>query len=203
MSIYAVRHADKEPGDFYTDGIPLNNQPISKKGRQQALSLVDYFRDIDITSIHVSRYIRTLQTIDGVANAKILVPRIDPRLDEINIGVLDYMTDEEVEASYPEFWSSYLERKQDFTFPNGESGIEAGERVFALFSELDPAKNHILVAHDGIIRTLICKVLSIPIFRRHLFSLDYCSITAFEYNQQFNCWTVPRVNMTIYDNHQL
>lgn len=201
MSVYAIRHADKEPGDFYIDGLPLNNQPISEKGRQQAMSLVDYFRDIDIASIVVSQYIRTLQTIDGVANTKQLEPRIDPRLDEINIGVLDQITDEEVQASYPEFWSTYLERNQDFTFPNGESGDEAGARVFDLFSILDPAKNHILVAHDGIIRTLICKVLSIPTYRRHLFSLDYCSITVFEYNQQFKCWTVPRINMTVYGNH--
>jgi len=202
MSIYVIRHADKEPGDFYTDGIPLNDQPISETGRQQALSLVDYFQGVDIATIHVSQYIRTLQTIDGVARAKQLSPRVDPRLNEVNIGVLDRLTPEQVEEQYPEFWSMYLQRSCDFRFPNGESGDEAGARVFALFSELDPAENHVLVAHDGIIRALICKVLSIPTYRRHLFAIDYCSITVFEYSQQFKCWTVPRINMTVYDNHQ-
>lgn len=201
MSIYAIRHADKEPGEFYDANIPLNNQPISEMGRQQASSLVDYFRDIDISSIHVSQYIRTQQTIDKVARAKQLSPRVDPRLNEINIGVLDQLTDAQVESSYPEFWNLYLKRDHDFKFPNGESGDEAGTRIFDLFSGLDPTQNHILVAHDGIIRILICKVLSIPTFRRHLFSIDYCSITTFEYSQQFNCWTVPRINMTIYGNH--
>lgn len=200
MSIYVIRHADKEAGDFYTDGIPLNNQPISEKGNQQALSLVNYFQDIDIASIHVSQYIRTMQTIAGVADQKKIAPGVDQRLGEINIGVLEKLTDEQVEESYPEFWSAYLDRDRDFTFPGGESGDKAGARIYELFCELDPAKNHIIVAHDGIIRSLICMVLSLPTYKRHLFKVDFCSITIFEYNQQFKCWRIPKVNMTTYDN---
>ncbi len=200
MSVYVIRHADKETGDFYTDGIPLNNQPLSEKGRQQAQNLVDYFRDIDIASICVSQYIRTMQTIAGVADLKKIPPRVDPRLGEINIGVLDKLTDEEVERSYPEFWRAYLERDRDFKFPGGESGDEAGARIFESFSELDPLKNHIIVAHDGIIRSLICKVLAMPTYRRHLFRVDFCSITIFEYSPEFKCWMVPKINMSICDN---
>lgn len=197
MSVFVIRHADKEPGDFYSSDLPMNNQPISEKGKLQALNLVEYFREIDIASIHVSPYIRTQQTISEVTRLKKITPKIDPRLGEINIGDLDKLTDEQIERSHPEFWKAYLERDRDFRFPNGESGDDAGTRIFEMFCELDPPQNHILVAHDGIIRVLICKVLGMPVYRRHLFRIDLASITVFDYNLEFRCWTIPRINMVL------
>jgi broad specificity phosphatase PhoE len=195
MSVYVIRHAEKEKGDFYCSILPLNNQPISENGKLQALSLVDFFRKLDIESIYVSEYIRAAQTITPVAEAKNIKFSTDKRLNEINIGELDQLSDEEVKNKCPDFWKSYLERKSDFRFPNGESGDEAGARIHDLFCSLDPTKNHILVSHDGIIRTLICKILSLPTYKRHLFRIDLCSITTFDFNLEFHCWTIPQMNL--------
>ena len=197
MTIYAIRHADKEEGEFYTDDLPLNNQPVSETGRRRAAELVHYFKEIDIDSITASRYIRTGQTIRAVAEDKGLEIKVDPRLNETNIGAIERMTDEEIMRSYPEFWAAFLERDRDFRFPNGESGEEAGARVYEMFCSLGKEGNHILVAHDGIIRTLICKVLGLAVYRRHLFKINYCSITTFEYTEDFKCWTAPQINFTV------
>ncbi|PKL26237.1 MAG: hypothetical protein CVV46_15440 [Spirochaetae bacterium HGW-Spirochaetae-2] len=40
-----------------------------------------------------------------------------------------------------------------------------------LFSSLDRDKNYILVTHEGLSRTLVCTVLSMPPYRRHLFKI--------------------------------
>jgi broad specificity phosphatase PhoE len=197
MSVFVIRHADKEIGEFYSDNLHLNNQPISENGKMQAANLVNYFNNIEIDSIYVSRYIRTKETIAAVAETKKISPVIDHRLDEVDIGDFEKLSNDQVEKDYPEFWKAYLERDRDFRFPNGESGEEAGTRVFEKFCSLDAAKNHILVAHDGIIRTLLCKVLSIPVYKRHLFSIDLCSVTIFEYSSEFKCWTVPHINMEV------
>ena len=63
MSIYVVRHAEKQSGDFHHEGLKFNDQPITKAGMESARRLVDFFSPIDIASIHVSEYLRTQQTI--------------------------------------------------------------------------------------------------------------------------------------------
>ncbi len=200
MTIYVLRHADKEAGEFRNPRLPLNDQPISQKGREQVLALVDYFRDIPIDSITVSEYVRTTQTIAGVAVSKQLPINVDARLNEINIGALEMLEEADVARDYPEFWQAFLARDRDFTFPNGESGDVAGDRVYELFCALDPKQNHILVAHDGLIRALICRVLGLPTWKRHLFHIELASVTFFEYNPQFKCWTMPGYNQSVISN---
>jgi broad specificity phosphatase PhoE len=194
MSIYVIRHADRELGDFPSPVVPLSDQPISAAGRERAGRLLAYFKDIEIATIHASRYVRTEQTIKPLAESKALPIIKDPRLNEINIGDIEKLPDEEFQARFPELWRDYKERQRDFRFPNGESGEEAGARIFEAFSELDPNANHILVAHDGIIRTLICRVLGLPPYMRHLFKIDFCSITIFDYSAEFNRWIMTRMN---------
>jgi broad specificity phosphatase PhoE len=197
MTLYVLRHAEKEDGEFHTNRLPLNDQPLSENGKLQAANLAGYFENIDIDTITVSRYLRTSQTIAPVSTLKRIVPKVDQRLDEVNIGMAEHLSDEQLQADYPDFWSAFLARDRDFSFPNGESGEEAGTRIYELFCSLDASKNHILVCHDGIIRVLICKVLGLPTYKRHLFKIDFCSITLFEYSPMFQCWTVPQVNMTL------
>lgn len=194
MSIYVIRHADKEVGEFYRSDLPLNDQPISEAGREESRKLVPFFMGIDIASIHVSEYIRTGQTIQWVAKDKGLQAIKDSRLNEINVGDTKLFSDSQIEEMYPEFWKAYKTRDHDFRFPNGESGDEAGDRIFDLFTSLDTDRHHILVSHDGVIRTLLCKVLGLPTYKRHLFTIDLCSITVFEFSREFNCWATKKIN---------
>jgi broad specificity phosphatase PhoE len=172
----------------------MSDQPINAAGRKRAERLFDFFNDIEIATIHASNYVRTEQTIKPLAESKRLPIGKDPRLNEINVGEVEKLSDEEVQARYPEMWKHYKERKQDFKFPKGESGEEAAARVLEAFSELDPSANHIIVAHDGIIRTLICKILGLPPYMRHMFKIDFCSITVFEYSAEFGCWMMSKMN---------
>ena len=197
MTFYVLRHADKEAGEFRNPRLPLNDQPISQVGRDQVLALVEYFRDIPIESITVSEYQRTTQTIAGVAVSKELPITVDSRLNEINIGLLEKLEEETIEHEYPDFWQAFLARDRDFTFPNGESGEAAGHRVYELFCSLDASRNHILVAHDGLIRILICRVLGLPTWKRHLFRIELASLTTFEFMPQFNCWAMPGYNISV------
>lgn len=194
MSVFVIRHADKELGEFYRNGLPLNDQPLSEVGREQAKRLVSFFKGIDISSIHVSQYIRTGETIKYVAEDKGMHAIKDGRLNEINIGDTDRLSDLQIEEMYPEFWTAYKTRDRDFRFPNGESGDEAGDRIYDLFASLDTDRHQILVSHDGVIRTLLCRVLGLPTYKRHLFTIDLCSITVFEFSREFNCWATKKIN---------
>ena len=197
MSVFLIRHADKESGDYYSTSLPLNNQPLNEVGKIKSNNFVPIFLNIDITNIFVSEYIRTRQTIEAVANLKNITPIIDSRLNEINIGDTDKLTDDEIKIKYPKFWQKYLMRNVDFRFPNGESGAEAKRRIWDLFCTLDVTKNYILVAHDGIIRVLLCRIVGIPPYKRHLFKIDLASITICDYIHEFNSWSLVKVNQTL------
>lgn len=194
LSVYCIRHAEKEPGEYRAPSLPLNDPPLSEEGRRQASRLLEYFENISIASIYVSRYSRTRETIENLSRSKGLHITADERLNEINIGDMEKLRDEEMRNRYPDFWVKYISRKEDFTFPNGESGKEAETRIIEAFKELDCQQNHILVSHDGILRVLICKLLGLPVYKRHLFTLNYCSITCFDFSQDFQCWTLARMN---------
>lgn len=196
MSVYLVRHADKEEGEHYGPELRLNDQNLSEAGRAQALRLLDCFDGIGIDTIRASRYRRTSQTASFLAHERGIGIRVDPRLDEIDIGELDRLKDDEIRVRYPDFWRAYTERTADFRFPGGESGEEAGARIHEAFLELDLEGNHLLVAHDGIIRALLCRVLGLPAHRRHLFRIGLCSVTRLEYQSDFGSWAIAEMNGT-------
>ncbi|GEM_PF-611151 len=197
LSVYAIRHADKEPGDFYDRGLKSNDQPISEAGRARAAKLAPFFEGIAIDSILVSEYRRTGETIAELAARRGMAPIVEPLLNEIDVGVTEKMSDEEVRAAYPEFWRDYLARDRDFRIPGGETGEEAERRVRAVFDSLDRGKNHLLVAHEGLIRILLCSVLGMPPYKRHLFTIGFCSICVFEYLEDFGCWRIPKINLEL------
>ncbi len=62
-------------------------------------------------------YLRTRQTIAFVAEAKGLVALVERRINEIDIGVIEEMTDREVEEQYPEFWAAYHRAIVSFACP--------------------------------------------------------------------------------------
>ncbi|HET9910890.1 MAG TPA: histidine phosphatase family protein, partial [Anaerolineales bacterium] len=120
-TFHIIRHAEKEKGDFRVSGLPHQDQPLSQRGWEQSRKLCSYLCDKQISAIYVSRYQRTGQTIEYVAGQLGITPVMDDRLNEIDIGVIDPMSDEEVQEKYPGFWKAYTERTADFRFPGGET----------------------------------------------------------------------------------
>lgn len=99
MGIYVLRHADKEKGEFYQPGLRFNNQPITDEGKREAEKLVPLFDPVRVEAIYVSEYVRAQQTISYVATHKKLTPIVDNRLNEIDVGVTEQMTDGQIQST--------------------------------------------------------------------------------------------------------
>ena len=102
MNWYIVRHADKEKGNFYNPVLRHQDEPISAKGITQAQKLTSYFSDKTIDKIYVSDYIRTRQTIEYVAQKLKMSPVADSRLNEIDNGAFEGLSDQEIQGSFPD-----------------------------------------------------------------------------------------------------
>jgi len=200
MTFYILRHAEKEKGEFRVPGLPHQDQPLSQRGREQSRKLWDYLCDKQISAIYVSRYQRTAQTIEYVAGRLGITLVMDDRLNEIDIGVVDPMSDEEIQEKYPEFWKAYMERTADFRFPGGETGEEACNRIAGFLEEkrqAHPGENILFVTHEGLIRQLMCYIVGIPVYKRSNFHVDLCGIMEITYQPDYNNWKLIRFNQKL------
>ena len=201
-TFYIIRHAEKEKekGEFRVPHLPHQDQPISQRGREQSRKLWSYLCDKQISAIYVSRYQRTGQTSEYVARQLGITPVMDDRLNEIDIGVIDPMSDEEVQEKYPEFWKAYTERTADFRFPGGETGEEACRRISGFLEEkrqAHPNENVVFVTHEGLIRQLMCYIVDIPVYKRGNFYVDLCGITEITYQPEYQNWKLMRFNQKL------
>ena len=198
MTFYFVRHADKTRGDFYNPRLHHQDQPISSLGRKQAKRLREYFRYKMINSIHVSEYVRTEQTIRPLARKLKLTPVSDARLNEIDLGDLEGLTDQQIREKYPETWQHYLDRNADFRWPGGETGAEAQARIVSFFTDQAASMgDKLIVAHDGIIRLLLCHILKIPVYGRFDFKLGTAGIVEIQKEEDGDQWSIIRINQEL------
>jgi broad specificity phosphatase PhoE len=122
-------------------------------------------------------------------------------LNEIDIGVLGPMSDEEIQEKYPEFWKAYTERTGDFRFPGGETGEEACRRISEFLEEkrqAHPDENIVFVTHEGLIRQLMCYIVKIPVHKRDNFHVDLCGIMEITYQPERGNWKLIRFNQKMF-----
>jgi broad specificity phosphatase PhoE len=127
-----------------------------------------------------------------------LKPIIDSSLDEIDTGRVGGFSDQDIMKRYPEIWRAYQKESDDFRWPGGETGAETQARVLHFLARRgtgDTGKS--AVAHDGIIRLLVCHVLAIPVFRRFSIRLDTAGIVEIYMEEGSNKWVLVRMNQVL------
>jgi broad specificity phosphatase PhoE len=200
MTIYILRHAHKKLGDTYNPRLRHQDEPISEMGRANSLKLWPYLCDKQFSAIYISSYQRTGQTIEFVAEQSGLTPFVDERLNEIDNGLIEGMTDAAIQERYPEVWRGFRQRSADFRFPGGETGEEACRRIADFLEEKRKThadENIVIVSHEGLIRLLVCHILGLPVYVRWNFQVDFCGIMEISYQADFRTWKLLRFNQII------
>lgn len=199
-TFYIIRHAEKEKGDYYNTDLRHQDEPISQKGQEEALKLWSYLCDKQISAIYVSRYQRTSQTIEYVAKQSGIAPVIDERLNEIDNGCIEGLTDQVIEETYPDVWKAFHERLTDFRFPEGETGEEARCRIADFLEEkqqIHPTESIVLVSHEGLMRLLMCHIMNLSVYQRWNFHVDFCGIIEIYYQPDYKAWKLIQFNQKL------
>lgn len=198
MKIFIVRHGDKEQGDYYNKSLKHQDQPLSEAGKCKSKNLLDYFEQKEIKKVIVSEYLRTELTAKYIAENKGLQVIKDKRLNEIDNGIIESMSDVEIKEKYPEFWNDFYSYSKDVRFPDGETGEEVKARQKELLDELiRNGEDVLLVSHEGYIRLLMCHLLDIPTYKRNLFKVDLCGIMEIEYDNKIKTYKILKFNQTL------
>ena len=156
-------------------------------GLRQAERLRDRLAVEKIDAIYSSNLQRALVTAEIIASRHQLGVTACAELREFNYGKIEGLNHEEIKELYPEFYKSMMQRSPNLRFPDGESIGELGNRVNKFMDRLKkhtPEQTILIVAHFGVLRTLICQLLSIELGQRWQFYLDLASLSILETNQQ-------------------
>jgi broad specificity phosphatase PhoE len=200
MTVYFLRHAQKAKGSYFNPSLRHQDPPISRPGANGARRLTGYFCTKSISAVYVSQYLRTMQTAQQICKGLHITPRVDPRLNEIDNGVLDGMDDVEIQERFPEIWDAYVQRDRDFQFPEGETGTEALLRITSFLAKISTSKRDVLcVTHEGLMRLLVCSVLGLEVYRRWEFEIDYLGIVELEIKDKKAAWHLKRLNQVVGD----
>ncbi|KDN46291.1 bifunctional 6-phosphofructo-2-kinase/fructose-2,6-bisphosphate 2-phosphatase [Tilletiaria anomala UBC 951] len=107
------------------------------------------------------------------------------QLSELNPGVVDGMTAEEIKQRYPDEWEKKFQEPYSHRFPRAESYHDLSVRIEPVIFELERATNDILiVAQSSVLRCLLAylqglKPHEIPYIEVHEGELIECSPTAY------------------------
>lgn len=160
--IYLTRHGESEFNKYERIG---GDSPLTERGKAFAVKLAEFMKEetknniredgkIDLC-IWTSTLKRAIQTCDTVQQKLNIDPVIQwGALDEIDAGICNAMTYEEIARTYPEQWAARKKDKLRYRYPEGESYIDVIHRIEPVIMELERQKSTVLVVgHQAVLRT--------------------------------------------------
>ncbi|MFD7156433.1 histidine phosphatase family protein [Kribbella sp. NPDC059898] len=181
-TIVLARHGRTEwhHGNRYTGSTDL---PIDEVGVQQAQLLKDWALDDAPDVLWCSPMLRARQTIAPLAEALDLEPTLDARLREVDFGSAEGKMLGELPPAVGKAFE--LDPVRDH-FPGGEDPVAAADRVHEVFGEIGrrhQGQKVFAVAHNTLIRLLVCRVLGLRLndYRRLLPALGPAALVRFRW----------------------
>ncbi|KAG6915864.1 hypothetical protein DXG01_009571 [Tephrocybe rancida] len=143
-SIYLSRHGESQ---FNVEGKIGGDSSLSPRGLQYAEALpalvTDNIGDAPLT-VWTSTLRRTIQTGQNLPYPKLTWKS----LDELDAGVCDGMTYEEIEQAYPEDFANRDEDKFNYRYRGGESYRDVVVRLEPVIMELERQENILIIGHQ-------------------------------------------------------
>ncbi|CAO2624540.1 6-phosphofructo-2-kinase/fructose-2,6-bisphosphatase 1 [Lemmus lemmus] len=153
-SIYLCRHGESE---LNLRGRIGGDSGLSARGKQYAFALANFIQSQGISNLKVwtSHMKRTIQTAEALG-----VPYEQWKaLNEIDAGVCEEMTYEEIQEHYPEEFALRDQDKYRYRYPKGESYEDLVQRLEPVIMELERQENVLVICHQAVMRCLLAYFL--------------------------------------------
>ncbi|MFE6253752.1 histidine phosphatase family protein [Agromyces sp. NPDC057865] len=159
---------------------------LTRHGLGQAAALGAWAVDAQLDAIVASPLSRAQRSAAPSVETTGLELRTDERLVEIDFGVAEGLTPDEIAAQYPEEWAAFRTAPATNPLPGGESGLAGIARALPVFDDLHrefPDGRVLLVGHATLIRLLFCQLAGMDPdgYRDLLPVLGNCHLTTIVY----------------------
>lgn len=183
--LYLVRH-----GETHWNALKKfqghSDIPLSSVGQRQAQELAHHIKkkDIKFDGVYCSDLIRAVKTAKILLGHTGYTLKKAKRLREINFGVWEGYTIEQIQSQYRELLGQWYQDPFTVTIPHGENLSDVAQRAGTQIIEI--VKKHVeqdvlLVTHGGVIRVIVCKILGINMNQFWRLRIDNCSLTVLNF----------------------
>jgi phosphoserine phosphatase len=177
--IWLVRHGETEwnkLGKFQGS----TDIELSEEGRNQAKALKNLI-SVDFDAVYASPLVRAVETAEILCRDTGLTVLPCEGIREINFGIFEGLTLEEIEHKYPEEMSKWRSDEAEGAFVGGDLSIlNASNRAAATIREIagkHSGKRVLIVAHGGIIKAALIGLFEWKMTMYHHFYVDNTAIT--------------------------
>ncbi|XP_062712244.1 6-phosphofructo-2-kinase/fructose-2,6-bisphosphatase isoform X1 [Aedes albopictus] len=153
-TIYLTRHGESEHN---LKGLIGGDSVLSDRGRRYSQALAKYIQEQHIEGLRVwtSWLKRTIQTV-----ADVTAPQERWKaLNEIDAGICEEMTYEQIQAKFPEEFKARDQNKFAYRYPRGESYEDLVVRLEPVMMELERQGNVLVVSHQAVLRCVLAYFL--------------------------------------------
>lgn len=133
--------------------------PLNDVGIEQIKNTREKFLEYNYDRIYSSPLKRAKETAE-ICNHKLFEIEYADELMEIDFGIFEGLTYEEIVEKYPVEIKKAEKEWQTYDYETGESLKEMQKRVVGFLSKLDFSKTNVLVAHWGVINCILSHYMS-------------------------------------------
>ncbi|CUX97334.1 2,3-diphosphoglycerate-dependent phosphoglycerate mutase GpmB [Candidatus Hoaglandella endobia] len=191
LQVYLVRHGETEWNALHRiQG--QSDSALTAKGERQAQQVAERAKSLGINHVISSDLGRTRHTAKIIAARCGCKMKIDARLRELDMGILENRDISTLSKEEEEWRQQLVNGKKDSRIPGGESMIEMAARMYAALTSclvLPKDSTPLLVSHSMALSCLISTVLGLPAFAERRLRLRNCSISRICY--QKSPWLAP------------
>lgn len=178
-----VRHGQT---DLNTEGIYFGwlNPNLNEKGYEQAQKAREVIKTIPYDKIYSSDLERARLTAE-IVNYKNLHIVFDKRLREINFGIFEGLTYEEISKKYPDECKISEDNWENYNFGNGESPRELQKRAVDFVEGLNLEEDNLVVTHWGVINSILSCYFSKGLDSYWKYSVENGGVCIIEFTNGF------------------
>lgn len=156
MNIYIARHGETK---WNVEGRMqgFKNSDLTQRGISDARSLGESLKNIDFDYIYSSPLGRALDTAKCIRKDDDIKIILDDSLKELNLGLWEGMTYEEIKEKYPTQYNNFREHPELFESQGGEKFSELIKRVEDGLSNIIKDEDHeniLIVTHTCVIKAI-------------------------------------------------
>jgi broad specificity phosphatase PhoE len=157
---------------------------LSATGREQVRNRVTFLRGLAPEMIYTSGCKRAIDSAKAIANEISIGIKSVSALNEIDFGVFEGLSFDDIKMKYPKQYRRWMEHPTDIKFPCGESFAEMRTRVLGFLNQLarvQVPRNVLVISHAGVNRIILANALGLP--WKQIFRIDqtYAGISIIDY----------------------
>ena len=169
--VYLIRHGEitqSAPRRF----VGRTDLPLTDAGREQMAAVARFLTGRGVARLLCSPLARCVESAGIVGAVLGLVPETAADLREISLGTWEGLTVDEVRERFPGRYEARGRNLAGFRPPGGESFADVQRRAWPAFelAVTDMDEPLAIVAHGGVNRVLLCRILGMPL--ENLFRLE-------------------------------